>query len=190
VGASKAALQKWHDEERPAVAHYTYRPRPTTAMDPETGEADPNITYGYVAHQAEVDVDTETGQVIVRKLICADDVGRAVNPQQVTGQIEGGAVQALGWTALENFVQRDGKVLTPNLSTYLIPSVLDVPDELQSVLIENPDPHGAMGIRGMAEMPFLVVAPAVVAAIHNATGVWINELPVTPERLLDALASA
>ena len=187
VGASKAALQKWKDEERPALAHYVYHARPTTAMDPLTGEADPNITYGYVAQCADVEVDTETGQVNVLRLVCADDVGHAVNPQQVTGQIEGAVVQALGWTALENFVQRNGKVLTPHFSTYLIPSVLDVPGEVKSVLVENPDPHGALGIRGMAEMPFLCVAPAVVAAIHDATGVWIDEIPVTPERLLDAL---
>ncbi len=187
VGASKAALQKWKDEERPAVAHYVYHARATTAMDPETGEADPNITYGYVAQSAEVEVDTETGQVNVLSLVCADDVGHAVNPQQVIGQIEGAVVQALGWTALENFVQRNGKVLTPHFSTYLIPSVLDVPGEVKSVLVENPDPHGALGIRGMAEMPFLCVAPAVVAAIHDATGVWVNEVPVTPERLLEAL---
>jgi CO/xanthine dehydrogenase Mo-binding subunit len=187
IGAAQAALQKWRDEERPARAHYVYRPRATTAMDAQTGEADPNITYGYVAQSATVDVDTDTGQVHVRNLVCADDVGRAINPQQVVGQIEGAVVQALGWTALENFVQREGRVLTEHLSTYLIPSVLDVPDRVDSVLVENPDPHGAMGIRGMAEMPFLVVAPAVVAAIHDATGVWMNELPVTPERLLAKL---
>jgi CO/xanthine dehydrogenase Mo-binding subunit len=185
AGAAQAALQKWHhDEERPAIAHYVYRPRKTTPMDPHTGEADPNITYGYVAQAAEVAVDTETGQVRVLKLVCADDVGRAVNPQQVVGQIEGGVVMGLGWSVLENFIQRDGRVLTEHLSTYLIPSVLDVPDEVQSVLIENPDPNGALGVRGMAEMPLLPVAPAVVAAIHDAVGVWVNELPVTPERLL------
>ncbi len=188
-GAALAALRTWQMEARPAIATYVYRPRSTTAMDPRTGEADPNITYGYVAQSVEVEVDTETGLVTVRKLVCVDDVGHAVNPQQVIGQIEGGAVQALGWVTLENFVQRHGIVLTPNLSTYLMPTVLDTPDELQSVLVENPDPNGEMGVRGMAEMPFLVVAPAIVAAIHDATGVWVNELPITPERLLQALAA-
>ena len=156
-------------------------------MDPETGQADPNVTYGYVAQSAEVEVDTETGQLRVLRLVCADDVGRAVNPQQVVGQIEGGVVMGLGWATLENFVMLDGRVLTEHLSTYLIPTALDIPDKLDSVLIENPDPHGAMGIRGMAEMPLLPVAPAIVAAIHDATGVWVNELPVTPEKLLLAL---
>lgn len=182
-GAIADALAKWRDEERPAVAHHVYRPRPTTPLDDATGQGDPNITYGYVAQFAEVEVDMETGHVHARRIVCADDVGRAVNPQQVIGQIEGGVVQALGWTNLENFVTRDGHVLSSHFSTYLIPSVLDVPDRVESVIVENPDPHGALGIRGMAEMPFLVVAPAVVAAIHDATGVWINDLPVTSERL-------
>ncbi|MCS7057124.1 MAG: xanthine dehydrogenase family protein molybdopterin-binding subunit [Thermoflexales bacterium] len=185
-GAIADALNKWRDEERPAVAHHVYRPRPTTPMDEATGQGDPNITYGYVAQCAEVEVDVETGHVHVQRIVCANDVGRAVNPQQVVGQIEGGVVQALGWTNLENFVTRDGHVLSSHFSTYLIPSVLDIPDHVESVIVENPDPHGAFGIRGMAEMPFLVVAPAVVAAIHDATGVWVNDLPVTPERLRKA----
>jgi CO/xanthine dehydrogenase Mo-binding subunit len=189
-GAVNDALKKWRDEERPAVAHHVYRPRKTTAMNPQTGEADPNISYGYVAQSAEVEVDTETGQVRVRHLVCADDVGKAVNPQQVVGQIEGGVVQGLGWASLENFVTRNGDVLSSHFSTYLIPSVLDIPDHVESVIVENPDPHGALGIRGMAEMPLLVVAPAVIAAIHDATGVWVNDIPVTPERLRQALKSA
>lgn len=188
-GAAKDALKKWQEEDRPAIAHHVYRPRATTMMDDETGYADPNITYGYVAQSADVEVDTETGHIRVLNLVCADDVGKAVNPQQVVGQIEGGVVQGLGWTNLENFVTRKGEVLTSRFSTYLIPSVLDIPDHVESVIVENPDPHGAMGIRGMAEMPLLVVAPAVVAAIHDATGVWINDVPVTPERLLNALQS-
>jgi CO/xanthine dehydrogenase Mo-binding subunit len=188
-GAARDALKKWHDEERPAIAHHVYRPRATTMMDDETGHADPNITYGYVAQSADVEVDTETGHIRVLNLVCADDVGKAVNPQQVVGQIEGGVVQGLGWTNLENFVTRGGEVLTSRFSTYLIPSVFDIPDHIESVIVENPDPHGALGIRGMAEMPLLIVAPAVVAAIHDATGVWINDVPVTPERLLNALQS-
>ena len=183
VGAAAAALQKWRNEERPARAHFVYRPRATTAMDPETGAADPNITYGYVAEVADVEVDTETGQVRVLNLICADDVGRAVNPQQVVGQIEGGVAQGLGWATLEHFVSKGGRPLTTRFSTYLIPSVYDVPDNVTSVLVETPDPHGALGIRGMAEMPLLPVAPAVVAAIHAATGVWMDALPVTAERM-------
>ncbi len=187
VGAARAALQRWKDEERPARAHFVYRPRATTAMNPETGEADPNITYGYVAQTLDVEVDIETGQLRVLNLVCADDVGRAVNPQQVVGQIEGGVAQGLGWAALENFVTRGGQVLTSRMSTYLIPTVYDVPDRLESILVETPDPHGTLGIRGMAEMPLLPVAPALAAAIHDATGVWVDTLPITPERMRAAL---
>ena len=103
------------------------------------------------------------------------------------GQIEGAVVQAAGYTILENFVQKDGYVQTQHLSTYLIPTVLDVPDRVQSLILEYPDPNGPLGARGMAEMPFLPVAPAVIAAVHDATGVWFEEFPLTPERVLRKL---
>ncbi len=188
-GAVQEALRKWQDEERPAIAHYVYRPRPTTPMD-ENGQCDPNITYGYVAQLADVEVDIETGHVRVLRLVSANDVGKAVNPQQVEGQIEGGAVQGLGWAQLEHFVTRNGHVLSSHFSTYLIPSVLDVPERVECVILEHPDPQGVWGIRGMAEMPLLTVAPALIAAIYDATGVWINDLPATPERVRRALVKA
>ncbi len=183
AGAASKALLRWQDEERPARAHFVYRPRKTTQLDPQTGAGDPNITYAYVAEQADVEVDTETGHLRVLKLICADDVGRAVNPQQVVGQIEGAVVQGLGYAVLENFVSVGGHVKTAHFSTYLIPSVLDVPDVMESRIVETPDPSGTFGIRGVAELPLMIVAPAIVAAIHDATGVWINDLPLTPERV-------
>ena len=186
-GAANKAMELWQAEERPAVGKFTYFPYKTTPYDPETGECDPNVTYGYVAEVVELEVDTESGHIQLQKVVCADDVGRAVNPQQIEGQIEGGVVQAAGYTLLENFIQEDGYVKTPTLSTYLIPTVLDVPDTVDSVILEYEDPRGPWGIRGMAEMPFLPVAPAVVAAIHDATGVWFNEFPLTPERVLKGL---
>ncbi len=188
-GAVEEALRRWQDEERPAIAHYVYHPRPTTPMDAD-GQCDPHITFGYVAQLADVEVDIETGQVRVLRFVSANDVGKAVNPQQVEGQIEGGVVQALGWTQLEHFVTRDGYVLSSHFSTYLIPSVLDVPERMECVILEHPDPQGVWGMRGMAEMPFLAVAPAVIAAIHDATGVWVTDLPATPERVRQALVKA
>ena len=104
--------------------------------------------------------------------------------QQIRGQIEGAVVQAAGYTILENFIQKDGYVHTPHLSTYLIPTVLDIPEHVESMILEYPDPVGPWGARGMAEMPFLPVAPAVIAAVHDATGVWFHEFPLTPERVL------
>ena len=187
AGAAKLALEKWRNEERPARAEYTYVPRKTTGLDHELGQGDPCITFAYVAQSADVEINRETGHIHVRNFVSADDVGKAVNPQQVQGQIEGAVVQGWGYTSLENFVSKDGRILTNTFSTYFIPSVLDVPDKVESVVLELPDPQGFHGIRGMAELPLMCVAPAVVAAIHNASGVWINDLPLTPERVRNAL---
>ncbi|MGC9334757.1 MAG: xanthine dehydrogenase family protein molybdopterin-binding subunit [Anaerolineae bacterium] len=183
------ALEHWRGGERPAVAEHTYLAPQTTPFDPDTGEGLPNFAYGYVAQAVEVEVDTETGVLDIRRVVCVDDVGRAVNPQQVEGQIEGGVVQAIGWATCENFIVDKGHVLTPYLSTYLIPTIADVPQRVESVIVEKPDRRGPWGVRGMGEMPFIPLAPALVAAIHDATGVWINDLPLTPERVLRSLTS-
>lgn len=186
-GAVKAALEKWRSEERPAIATYQYWPPKTTPYDPQTGKSEPNFSYGYVAQTAWVEVDTETGHVRILDVVSANDVGKAVNPQQVQGQIEGAVVQAAGYTILENFVQQDGYVQTQHLSTYLIPTILDIPEHIESIILEYPDPIGPWGARGMAEMPFLPIAPAVIAALHDATGVWFSDFPLTPERVLRGL---
>jgi len=186
-GAVNMALEKWRAEDRPAIATYQYRPPRTTPFDPQTGKSEPNFAYGYVAQSVVVEVDTETGHVRVLDVVSANDVGRAINPQQVQGQIEGGVVQAVGYALLENFVQQNGYVQTQHLSTYLIPTVLDVPQQVRSLILEYPDPIGPWGARGMAEMPFLPFAPATLAAVHDAIGVWFNEFPLTPERVLRGL---
>jgi CO/xanthine dehydrogenase Mo-binding subunit len=187
-GAAEQALQAWRNEERPAKATYQYRPPPTTPYDPMTGRADPNFAYGYVAQAVEVEVDIETGLVRVMRVVCADDVGCAVNPQLVQGQIEGAIAQALGYALMENLISVNGQIRNPYLSTYLIPTVLDVPVEVKSVILEYPDPIGPFGARGMAEMPMIPLAPAIAAAIFDATGVWVDDnLPFTPERVVAAL---
>jgi len=189
-GAAERALREWQQEERPARADYTFHPRPTSTYAAESGESDPHITIGYAAQVADVEVDLETGHVTVKRLVSVHDVGRIVNPQMVEGQIEGGVAQAVGWTLLENFIQKEGKTLTPHLSNYLIPGVLDVVEEIEPVILEIPDPQGPLGIRGMAEMPMIPTAPAIGAAIFNATGVWIDRLPYTPARVWAALQEA
>jgi CO/xanthine dehydrogenase Mo-binding subunit len=186
-GAALEALAKWKAEERPAIARYMYRPPATTPYDPETGSSIPNFAYGYVAESVQVEVDLDTGQVKVQDVVCADDVGRAINPQQVRGQIEGAIVQAHGYAVLEDFVMKGGQVLTPHLSTYLIPTALDIPQHVESLIIEHPDPRGPFGARGMGEMPYLPYTPAVIAAVHQATGVWFSEFPLTAERVLRGL---
>ncbi len=186
-GAARQALRQWQDEIRPATATFRYKPRATTSLDPETGESDPNVTYGYVAQAVEVEVDVETGQIDILRVVCADDVGQAINPRLIEGQIEGGVVQAAGYAVMENFVTKEGKVLTPHFSTYLIPTVFDIPHETESVILEIPDPQGPWGARGMAEMPFIPIAPAIASALHDATDVWFDQIPLTPDRVLATL---
>jgi CO/xanthine dehydrogenase Mo-binding subunit len=186
-GAAEKALEQWRDEQRPAIAEYTYLAPKTTPFDPQTGHGVPNFAYGYVSEAVEVGVDTQTGQLRVLRVVCVDDVGKAINPQQVEGQIEGGVAQALGWATSENLIMEGGQVLTPSLSTYLIPDIGDMPERVDSIIVERPDPRMAWGVRGMGEMPFIPLAPALVAAIHDATGVWFDELPLTPERVLRGL---
>jgi CO/xanthine dehydrogenase Mo-binding subunit len=189
-GAAAQALARWRAEERPAVGEHTYLAPKSTPFDPETGYGIPNFAYGFVAQAVEVAVDTETGELRVLRVVCADDVGKAVNPQQVQGQIEGGVVQAMGWATCENFITEGGRVLTPNLSTYLIPTIGDVPEKVESIIIEAADPRMPWGVRGMGEMPFIPLAPALAAAVHDATGVWFDELPLTPERVARRLMDA
>jgi len=186
-GAIEQALKKWRDEERPAIATYRYNAPQTTPFDPETGFSRPNFAYGYVAQAVALEVDTETGHVRLLDVISANDVGKAINVQQVEGQIEGGVVQAAGYALLENFIQKEGYVQTKHLSTYLIPTVLDVPQHVRSLILEYPDPIGPWGARGMAEMPFMPLAPAIAAGLHNALAVWYDDFPLTPERILIGL---
>ncbi|MFZ2096157.1 MAG: xanthine dehydrogenase family protein molybdopterin-binding subunit [Anaerolineales bacterium] len=186
-GACELALEKWKAEERPTMVTYQYRPPKTTPLDPQTGKSEPNFAYGYVAQGVTLEVDVETGLIHILEVISVNDVGKAVNPLNVRGQIEGGVVQASGYALLENFIQKDGYVLTPLLSTYLIPSVQDIPDQVKPVILEYADPLGPYGARGMAEMPFLPLAPAVIDAVHQAIGVWFYEFPLTPERILRGL---
>ena len=182
-GAAEQALAAWKSEERPAIGDYKYLAPKTTKLDPVTGQGEPNFAYGYAAQAAQVAVDTQTGHVRIERFVCADDVGQAVNPQSVVGQIEGAVVQALGYSLLEDFRTEGGQVLTDRLSTYLIPTVLDIPGAVESVVVEVPDPNGPFGARGMGEMPYLPTAPAVIAAVHRAIGIRFDDFPLTAERV-------
>jgi len=189
--AATEALARYRNSDDDVVeATVQYRPAATTPLDPITGEGVPNYCYGYAAQAVEVAVDTRTGVVFVERVISVHDVGRALNMQQVEGQIEGCLAQALGYALLEELKVRDGKILTPGFSTYLLPTALDMPREIVPVVLELADPEGAFGARGMAEMPLVPFVPAVATAIHDATGVWMTEQPFTPERVLRALQQA
>lgn len=186
-GAAELALKKWNEETRPATAEYIYYAPDTTPFDQETGYSTPNFAYAYVAQAVEVELDTETGHLRLVRVVSANDVGQAINPTLVEGQIEGAVVQAQGYAIQENYQSKNGYVLTDQLSTYLIPTVLDIPGSVESVIVEVPDPIGPWGARGLGELPFLPLAPAITAALHDATGIWFNEFPLTPERILRGL---
>ncbi len=187
--AALAARAAWERGEAPE-ATVQYRPPATTPLDPDTGAGTPNYCYGYAAQAVEVEVDLTTGVVRVLAVVSAHDVGRAINRQQVEAQIEGCLAQALGYALTENFVVAGGIVKTPYFSTYLLPTALDMPAEIVPVILEHADPNGPYGARGVAEMPLVPFAAAVAAAIHDATGAWLSDLPMTPERVLAAIASA
>ena len=185
--AAEKALEKWQNEERPAIAHEKYIPPPTQPYDPETGVCMPNFAYGYVAEAVELTVDIDTGHIRIDRVVCANDVGKAINPMLVEGQIEGAVVQAHGYALMENLQLKDGRILNPYLSQYLIPGIKDIPTHVESIIMEVPDPIGPWGARGMAEMPFLPLAPAIIAALHDATGVWFDEIPLMPYKVVAKL---
>jgi CO/xanthine dehydrogenase Mo-binding subunit len=189
--AALEARAKWGytDDEHLTVTRQ-YRAPITRAMNAEdgsVGEGRPNYCYGYAAQAVEVEVNLLTGQVRVLRVISVHDVGRAINRQQVEGQIEGCLAQAIGYALLEDFKVSNGHILTPHLSSYLLPTVLDMPIEIYPVILELADPLGPFGARGMAEMPLVPLLPAIASAIYDATGVWLTQQPLTPERVLKAL---
>ncbi|WIX78822.1 xanthine dehydrogenase subunit D [Amycolatopsis carbonis] len=159
-----------------------WRHRPTYPLDPVTGQGTAHVQYGFAAHRAVVDVDVELGLVKVVALDCAQDVGRALNPQAVLGQIQGGSAQGLGLAVMEEIQVDGGRVRNPSFTDYLIPTVLDMPPMSIDVL-ERPDPHAPYGLRGVGEPPTISSTPAIVAAIRAATGLALTRVPVRPEHL-------
>ena len=161
----------------------TFNP-PTSPLD-ENGQGIPYAVFGFGAHMAEVEVDTELGTVRVVKVTAAHDVGRAINPTLIEGQIEGGVAQGLGMALMEEFFPGKGE----NLHDYLIPSAGDVPP-IESILIEDASPIGPFGAKGIGEQAVIPTAPAILNAIHDATGVRVRKTPATPDRLRAAILAA
>ncbi len=187
LGAAEEADKAWREGARPAEGAFRYVPPPTEPLDPDGRPTVPNFAYGYVAEAVDLSVDVTTGLIVVHDVVCAVDVGRAVNPRLIEGQIEGAVIQAHGYALTEDLQVTDGRITNPRFSGYLIPGIGDIPERVRSVLVEVPDPLGPFGARGMAEMPMIPYAPAVVAALHDATGVWFDRFPLTPSRVLDGL---
>jgi xanthine dehydrogenase D subunit len=161
-----------------------WRHRPTEPFDLRTGQGNGHVQYSFAAHRAVVEVDTELGLVKVVELACAQDVGKALNPLSVIGQIQGGTVQGLGIAVMEEIVvdPKTAKVRNPSFTDYLLPTILDTPTIPVDVL-ELADDHAPYGLRGVGEAPTLSSTPAVLAAIRNATGLALDRTPVRPEHL-------
>jgi len=161
-----------------------WRHRPTRPIDPETGQGFAHVQYAYAAHRAVVDVDTELGLVKVVELACTQDVGKAMNPQAVEGQIHGGSAQGLGLAIMEEIQVSGGRIANPSFTDYLIPTILDMPPMRVEVL-EYPDPNAPYGLRGVGEPPTISSGPAIAAAIRAATGLDLTQIPIKPEHLTD-----
>ena len=155
----------------------------TRPYDPETGMTDPHFAYGYAAQVALVEVDTETGETEILKFWAAQDAGKAVNPAMVKGQAAGGVHMGVGYALTEEYIQQEGVPKTRHLADYYVPTVMDMPHEFESLTVEVPDPTGPYGAKGVGEMTTLPTAPAILSAIHDAVGVWIDEFPATAERV-------
>ena len=158
-----------------------------TGLDPVDGSGTPWQAYVFGCQVAEVEVDTLTGEVQVLGIWAAHDVGRAVNPRGVEGQIEGGVVQALGQGLMEDYRLEQGHTTTPGFAKYILPTSLDVP-HVTSIIVEDRDPIGPLGVKGIGEPAMVPTIPAVMNAIYDAIGVRITSLPATPERIREALA--
>lgn len=173
---------------KPPVGTGTFAPA-TTMADRETGQGTPFPTYVYATHMAEVEVDTETGEVAVLRLVAAHDSGVVINPMLTEGQIAGGVAQGIGMALSEEILLREGRTLNPNLMDYVLPTALDVPD-IQFIHVETPDDTGPYGAKCVGEPSLIPTAPAILNAIYDAVGVRIYDLPATPEKILRALKAA
>jgi len=169
---------------------YGFYASPKRFFDPETGLGVNYSVYTFAATVAEVEVDLETGQAEVVKVWPAMDVGKAIDPLMVEGQIQGAVSQGIGFALMENLQLRDGVVLNPGFKDYVVPSAIDTPEVDDTIIVESAYKYGAFGAKGVGEPAIISVVPAVVNAIHHATGLRFSTIPVTPDRLHRALKEA
>ncbi|MEP7082088.1 MAG: xanthine dehydrogenase family protein molybdopterin-binding subunit [Chloroflexota bacterium] len=166
-----------------------FTPYPGVPFDDKKYRGDAYPAFGWACAVAAVDVDLDTAEVTVRECVSADDIGTVIHRVLAEGQVEGGTLQAVGYATIEEMKLVDGRYLNDRLATYLIPTSLDAP-RIKAILVEKPFSGAPHGAKGVGELPMDVAAPAVVAAIHDATGIWIHDLPATPERILAAMTGA
>ena len=177
---------KCHRDGQMLLGEGSYNP-PGLHLDKATGQGKPYDCYVFATHVAEVEVDEETGEYHVLQLVAAHDVGKAVNPMNVEGQIEGGTLQGYGFGMMEQVLMEEGMVKNPNLADYLIPTSLDSPDVIRPILVETDEPSGPFGAKGVAEPALNPTTPAVLNAIYDAVGARLKDLPATPEAVLRAM---
>jgi len=171
---------------QPPIGSASWNP-PTVAMDPETGQGKPFSTYVYATQIAEVDVDDETGEVEVIRIVAAHDCGTPVNPTLVEGQVEGGIAMGIGFALQEEMLfDAKGRQINPNLTNYIMPTALDMP-EIEVDIVDSYDPTGPFGAKGVGEPSLVPTAAAILNAIYDAVGVRITSLPATSERVLAAI---
>ncbi|MGQ9841318.1 MAG: xanthine dehydrogenase family protein molybdopterin-binding subunit [Anaerolineae bacterium] len=174
----------------PVVGQGRFMPEYVTPLDPETGQGPRAVVHFTTGCQAvEVEVDDETGQVQVLKIVSAYDVGRAINPELVKTQMEGGAVQGMSTALLERLILEEGVPKNPNFTDYRIATAVDAPLETENIIVEVPQDDGPFGARGIGEHPMVPTAPAIANAIYNAVGVRIDNLPITGEKVWMSLQS-
>jgi CO/xanthine dehydrogenase Mo-binding subunit len=164
----------------------TYNP-PLKGLNPIDGQGDPYAAYSYITQVAEVEVDTETGKVKPKKFASIADIGKVINPTLAEGQMDGGVSMGLGHALMEEVIINNGTVVTPTLSQYLIPTSTDMPEEMITTFLDDYEPTGPFGAKGLGELANVAVVPAVIAAIHDATKIWIEELPATSEKIYKLL---
>jgi len=167
-------------------AHARYASPPGIEWDDDTYSGDAYPCYSWGAEVAEVEVDMDTYEVTCTRITTAQDIGKAIHPVLAAGQIEGGTLQAVGYGLLEDIVWDKGRIVNNRLTNYIIPTALDAPD-METIIIEKAYPHGPFGAKGVGELPMDGGAPAIAAAVYNATGAFVSEIPITPERLMAAV---
>ena len=187
--ATGGSFAEAYREAGPIRVDERFVPYPGEPFDDATYRGDAYPAFGWAACVVRVDVDLDTGEVAVRDCVAADDIGHIIHPVLAEGQVEGGTLQAIGYATIEEMKLVDGRYINDRLATYLIPTSLDAP-RIRAILVEKPYSGAPHGAKGVGELPMDVGAPAVVAAIHDAVGVWIHDLPATPERILAALTDA
>jgi len=188
ISIQDAAYASERKYGKPIIAAASFAPT-VFALNPGTGHGNPYETHIYATQIVEVEVDTETGEVEVLKVIAVHDCGKAINPMMVEGQIEGGIIMGLGYTLTENFLEdrKNGNILSQSFMDYKLPTIKDIPKICIKGIVEEPDTNGPFGAKGVGEPTPVLIAPAIINAIYDAVGVRIYNLPVTPEKILAAL---